>query len=303
MHEPAWQGGEATTDAVRRRADALRGQIEARLQSLTPTGSDPLAAAVRHSLLAPGKRLRPILTALSAEHFGGDSRLAIDPGCAIEMVHTASLVFDDLPCMDDAALRRGRPTVHTAFGEPAALLAGVALLNEAFGVLARSPSLPDDARLALVARLSAAVGFDGLVTGQLRDLEEPEQSRSAQALASLNHQKTGVLFVAACETGAVVAGADAKACAAAREFGRRIGQAFQIRDDLIDVGAGLSDASKDAGKDADKTTLVSLVGAERARAALDAELEAGLAALAEVGGSGPLTAVAAMMFETRAVAA
>lgn len=288
---------------IRGRLDALKGVVEARLAVIAdPAGVGPslLSDAVRHTLLAPAKRLRPALAMLTAEQFGGDPRLALDPGCAIEMVHTASLILDDLPCMDDARLRRGRPTAHVAFGEDTAILAAIALLNESFGVVARADGVSAECRTRLVARLSEAVGFGGLVAGQLRDLRD--QTRTTESLSTLNHQKTGVLFVAAAEAGACVAGASDSEVEAAREFGRRLGLAFQIRDDLLDAGAhGLSDPGKDAGQDSGKTTLVSLVGPDRAREALEAEIAGAIAALGAR--SGPLPRLAEAMFEPKAQAA
>jgi geranylgeranyl diphosphate synthase type II len=268
--------------------DALRVRVDARLTALTAHADGRLGEAVRYALLAPAKRLRPILCALSARAFGGDDALAIDPGCAVEMVHTASLVLDDLPCMDDALLRRGRPAAHVVFGEDTAILAAVALLNEAFAVAGRAPGLPADHRLRLLGRLTGAVGFNGLVAGQHRDLREGAPERTVQGLASLNHQKTGVLFVTAAETGACLAGAGPREIDAVGRFAAHLGQAFQIRDDLIDARLLAEDAGKDCGKDAGKTTLVSLVGHERARAALEAELELAREALFEVGVGGPL---------------
>jgi len=280
-------------DAFRRRLPALKGAVEARLDELSAHvdgGPEPLTEAVRYALLAPGKRLRPLLTVAAAAHFGAEEDAALDPGCAIEMVHAASLILDDLPCMDDAALRRGQPTVHRRYGEDVAVLAAVALLNAAFGVAAEARGVSADCRLRLVRRLSRAVGFEGLVAGQVRDLREAAGARSEQGLASLNHQKTGALFVAAVETGACLAMSDRPAQAAAREFGLRLGQAFQIRDDLADARAGFEDAGKDAGQDQGKVTVVSLVGPERARQAMEAELQAAEHALLAVRPRGPLFA-------------
>jgi geranylgeranyl pyrophosphate synthase len=281
---------------TRGRLEALKGVVDARLAALAapPEGTPSLLVdAVRHSLLAPAKRLRPVLAMLAAEQFGGDPSRALDPGCAIEMVHTASLILDDLPCMDDARLRRGRPTAHVAFGEDAAILAAIALLNESYGVVARAEGVPADCRATLVSRLSSAVGFQGLVAGQLRDLRD--KARTAESLSTLNHQKTGVLFVAAAEAGACVAGATEDEIAAAGEFGRRLGLAFQIRDDLLDSGQhGLADRTKDVGKDAGKTTLVALVGPDRARQVLRTEVEAALSALGAR--TGPLPRLAELMF-------
>jgi len=274
---------------------AWRGVVDRRLGELVPSldgGAGPLAEAARYALLAPGKRLRPLLTLAAAAQFGGRPEDALDPGCAIEMVHAASLVLDDLPCMDDAALRRGRPTVHRAYGQDVAVLAAVALLARAFGVLAAAEAIAPAARLRLTARLSEAVGFDGLSAGQTRDLRERDPGAELAAIERLNAQKTGVLFGLAAEAGALAAGASDGQAQAARRFGDRLGAAFQIRDDLFDLEGEAALLGKDVGRDGAKPTVVSRLGAAGARARLRAELEAGLAGL----GEGPLSALARTSF-------
>jgi geranylgeranyl diphosphate synthase type II len=220
---------------------------------------------MRYSLLAPGKRIRPLITVLAATHLGGSEDAALAPACAIEMVHTASLILDDLPAMDDARLRRGRPANHVEFGEDTALLAGVALLNLAFGVVADAPGLDDTTRLAIVRLLSESVGSNGIIAGQLSDLGGEGESGTTGDVELMHHQKTGSLFVAAAETGARVAGIDRESLAAIREYGRDLGLAFQTLDDLLDAAGTEALAGKDVGQDAGKATFVSLMGAERAR--------------------------------------
>jgi geranylgeranyl diphosphate synthase type II len=198
------------------------------------------------------------------------------------MVHAASLVLDDLPSMDDAALRRGRPTPHKVFGEATAILAAIGLLNRAFGVIAADSGLgAGRAHLAVV--LSEAVGFEGLVAGQARDLYDRDQVRAPAEIDVLNHQKTGVLIMAAAEAGALAAGAAPAAVEAVGRFARELGLAFQIRDDLIDAEASPEAAGKDTGKDAGMTTLVSALGHGGATGAMQARLEAAWAALDEAG--------------------
>lgn len=297
---------EENRDAFRGRVEALRQRVDARLGELVARADGApgrLDEAIAYALLAPGKRTRPVLCLLAAEQFGASAETALDPGCAIEMVHTASLVLDDLPCMDDAATRRGRPTTHRRFGEDGAILAAIALLSEAFRVAADAEGVSAECRLTVARRLSGSVGFEGLCAGQIRDLRDGAPQRSAQSLETINHQKTGVLFVAAAEIGACVAGASPAEAAAAAEFGRRLGQAFQIRDDLIDARAGFEDAGKDAGKDENKVTLVSLVGPDQARRAMEAEVEAARAALSAVTGDGPLLRLADLMFAVERAAA
>ncbi len=218
---------------------------------------------------------------LSAAHFGGRAALALDFGCALEMVHTASLILDDLPCMDDATLRRGQPALHRRFGEDAAVLGAVALLNHAYAVIAADEALDAATRLCLTGLVSRAVGFGGLVTGQMRDLRDPLSRRDQAALTSLNHQKTGVLFVAALEGGAVIAGADAAARADARLFADRLGFAFQLWDDLLDSTASEELIGKDVLQDEGRTTFVSLWGEARTRATIEAVIDEAVAALGD----------------------
>lgn len=296
-------------DAFARRLAELRAEIDGRLVALAPAGGAPavLRDAVAYALLAPGKRLRPTLALLAAEHFGlgepgAAHAAALDAGCAIEMVHTASLILDDLPCMDDAALRRGRPTCHRRFGEDMAVLASIALLNQAYAVLAAAPGLTAAVRLALVARLTEAVGLDGLVCGQARDLRERAGVAEAEPLHDLNRQKTGVLFVAAVEAGAAAAGAAGARLEAARAFACALGEAFQILDDILDATATVTLAGKDVRQDGAKPTVVSLVGPDAARAQMRLRLEDALDHLADCG-PGPLSRFAEAVFGAIPVAA
>jgi geranylgeranyl diphosphate synthase type II len=263
---------------------AERSEVDRRLDALLPPGgpgSQLLAGAVRTVCIGRGKRVRPVLAMLSAAHFGGRTLAALDFGCALELIHTASLILDDLPCMDDAAFRRGQPTLHRRFGEDAAVLSAVALLNHAYAIIAIDEGLDAEMRLRLSSLVSGAVGFDGLVAGQIRDLRDPPALRDEAALTTLNHQKTGVLFVAALEGGAVIAGADQKARAAARLFASRLGLAFQLWDDLQDSTSTLEIMGKDACQDEGRVTFVTLWGAERTRAAIDEVIEEALAALGD----------------------
>lgn len=245
----------------------LRFAVNERLDALVPAGHrgpQRVSEAVRYALLAPGKRIRPLLTLLAAVDFGAAVADALDVACATEMVHTASLVLDDLPSMDNARLRRGQPTVHVRFDESTAILAAIALLNQAFATVARATRLPAETRLALVERLSAAVGFEGLVTGQECDLHDRGTFTVAR-LEALNHQKTSVLFEAALEIGARVAGAADRSIDELRQVAAHLGLAYQIADDLIDVNAGSGPHMKDIHKDVGKPTVVSILGVDRAR--------------------------------------
>ncbi|WP_111413573.1 polyprenyl synthetase family protein [Billgrantia lactosivorans] len=253
--------------------DALRDRLVGRLEALLPTAEgeeDPVGLAMRACLLSPGKRIRPMLLVLAGQGLGGDSAALLDLGCATEMVHGASLILDDLPCMDDAQLRRGQPTIHRQFGEDVAVLAAVALLTEAFRLVASTPGVPAEARAQLVGRLAEATGMRGLVKGQYRDLHAGARGDSAQAVATTNALKTGALFEAAMHMAAVVGEADELAAAELGRFAQALGQAFQHYDDLIDESGG---AGKDAGQDRDKTTLIALLGAETVRRQLGSQLE------------------------------
>ena len=246
----------------------LRSAVNERLDSLVPAshrGPQRVNEAVRYALLAPGKRIRPLLTLLAAVDFGASVADALDVACATEMVHTASLVLDDLPSMDDARLRRGQPTVHVQFDESTAILAAVALLNQAFATVTRAARLPVETRLALVERLAAAVGFDGLVTGQENDLHDRAATATVARLEALNHQKTSVLFEAALEIGARVAGAADRSIDELRQVAAHLGLAYQIADDLFDISVSVGPQSKDLHQDDGKPTVVSILGAERAR--------------------------------------
>jgi geranylgeranyl diphosphate synthase type II len=183
--------------------------------------------------------------------------------------------------MDDAAMRRGRPTLHRRYGEDTAVLSAIALLNQAYVVIAGDDELMPETRLALTRLLGECVGFEGLVTGQIRDLREPEHLRDETALTTLNHQKTSALFVAALVGGALIAGADRTGQAAARAFACRLGMAFQLFDDLQDSTSTLEAMGKDACQDADRVTFVSLWGVERTRAAIGETLTGAVAALGD----------------------
>jgi len=237
--------------------------VDAELQTLVPDAGTSVQRAMAYTLHAPSKRVRPVLTLLCAELCGGGPPRALPAAAAIEMVHAASLILDDLPSMDDAALRRGRPTNHTAFGEAIAILAAFALLNDAFGAIARAYDAPLAARLT--ALLSESVGIDGLVGGQADDLLATDQQIDFEMLERIHRGKTGALFVAAATAGAHTAGASADAMAALAAYAKNLGLAFQIIDDLLDVEGDPAQTGKAVRTDARKTTFVSFSGVEGAR--------------------------------------
>jgi geranylgeranyl diphosphate synthase, type II len=214
---------------------ALQDAIDRRLSSLIATAraANALDQALSYSLLSPGKRLRPLLTIFAAWEYGPRDLRALDAGCALEMVHAASLVLDDLPAMDNATLRRGQPAAHVRFGEDVALLTVVALLSRAYAVLGEAPGLPAHVRAELVAILSQAVGSEGLSRGQLLDLRSVGAEGGAYP-SEINHLKTGVLFVASVEMAAAILELRDERLTRLRRCALHLGQAFQLMDDLAD---------------------------------------------------------------------
>ena len=230
-----------------------------------------LAEAMRYSLLAGGKRLRPVLVLAAGEAVGGAREAVLGFACAIEMIHTYSLIHDDLPCMDDDDLRRGRPTNHKVYGEAIATLAGDGLLTDAFGVLAAAattdPRVPAGVVVTVVAELAAAAGSPGMVGGQVIDLLSEGQNLSVKELEYLHSRKTGALIEAAVCCGARLAGAAEAQLAALRQYAQALGLAFQVADDLLDVEASAEDLGKRTHKDEarGKATYPALLGVARSR--------------------------------------
>jgi len=246
-----------------------RERVEVALDaSLGPEEPENLRAAMRYSLLAGGKRLRPILCLAACELAGAPADLALPTAVALEMVHTMSLIHDDLPAMDNDDLRRGRPTSHKMFGEAMAILAGDALLTRAFEMVAlRSPGVEPQRLLAVLGELSRAAGAPGLVGGQVVDLDSEGKDVDLTTLEYIHLHKTGALLRACVVCGALVGGAAENLIEALRVYARGIGLAFQIIDDILDVTASSEVLGKTAGKDltADKTTYPKLLGLEESR--------------------------------------
>ncbi len=236
---------------------------DAELRTLVPEDGDAVQRSMAYTVLAPSKRVRPVLTLLCAELCGGKIRRALPAAVAIELVHAASLILDDLPSMDDAPLRRGRPTNHKAFGEAIAILAAFALLNQAFGVLSRS--YDPDLAARLTSLLADSVGLNGLVGGQAADLLATDSRIDFEMLERIHRGKTGALFVAAATSGALSAGADDDARAALGAYAKNLGLAFQIVDDLLDVEGDPAETGKAIRGDIRKTTFVSFSGVAGAR--------------------------------------
>jgi geranylgeranyl diphosphate synthase type II len=267
----------------------LTERVDRRLPELLPPAAarpERVHAAMLDALTSPGKRLRPALALAVAEMFGQRSAAVLDLACAVEMVHACSLIFDDLPAMDDAALRRGRPTVHRAFGEATAQLAGLALLNRAYGVVAEAAHRLTLRRYTaedLVHHLSAAVGSDGLIGGQALDLAATPEEHDLALLEYIHSHKTGALFIAAGELGAMAADARRRDLETITRFAKNLGLAFQISDDLIDATLTEEEAGKDVGQDAGKVTFVSLLGVEGAATLADELLDFAAATLEPLG--------------------
>jgi len=281
-----------------------RGRVaveDALARAVPPLGSPPpsLHEAMRYTLLLPGKRLRGILVLASCELLKGKGDDALPLACAVEMVHASSLILDDLPSMDDATLRRGKPTLHKVVGEANAILAAVALLNAAFAAIEEAPALKDRARVAAASRLAEAVGASGLIGGQVADLEATGTKIDLDALEYIHSHKTGALFIAAAELGAIAASGRARDLEALRRYAKNLGLAFQITDDLLDYSGNPGTTGKDAGLDRDRTTFVNLCGIDGARRLADELIVASLAALQPFGRRAEILAGLAEMVRER----
>ncbi len=264
-------------------------RVEDALDQVVPSlGTHPAALheALRYTLLLPGKRLRGVVTLATASMLGGDADDALPLACAIEMVHASSLILDDLPSMDDATLRRGKPTLHRVAGEANAILASVALLNAAFALVLESGALGEKVRGEAARRLARAVGSEGLIGGQVVDLESTGKRVDLDALEFIHSHKTGALFIVAAEFGALAAGGRAKDVEALGRYAKNLGLAFQITDDLLDYSGNPETTGKDAGRDRDKTTFVNLCGIDGARRLVDELIDASVASLESFGRRG-----------------
>ena len=298
--------------AVAAETETLLGRLLAD-ESLPGETARPerLLAAMRHAVLGGGKRLRPFLLVETATLFGAQRDGALLAGAALECLHCYSLVHDDLPAMDDDDLRRGRPTVHKAFDEATAILAGDALLTLAFDIVSR-PEVHADAnvRVALVTELARASGLGGMAGGQMLDLAaegrfqenvKDKRALTENDIATLQAMKTGALMVFACRAGAILGQADATARANVDRYGTAIGQAFQIADDLLDVEGDSAMLGKATAKDAaaGKATLVAALGIDGARARLDTLIAQADAALAPFGAKADTLRAAARFIAQR----
>lgn len=255
-------------------AEEYRVKIDAALAEYFTGAADMpiagLAEAMRYSLLAGGKRIRPTLVLEFCRIAGGDVEKALPVACAVEMMHTYSLIHDDLPCMDNDNLRRGKPTNHVVFGECTATLAGDALQAEAFGAILRS-ELPAERRAACAEALADAVGLDGMCGGQYLDMAWEGRVLSEEELDELNSRKTDDLIIAACRMGVAAAGGDEKMDEVATRYGAALGAAFQIKDDMLDVLSTQEELGKPIGSDKEehKNTYMALLGEKECQRRVD----------------------------------
>lgn len=280
------------------------GRINAHLDQLVPSSESAfklLYTAARYSLLGPGKRLRPILTLATAETLMGDDRTALSPACAIEMIHSYSLVHDDLPCMDNDDFRRGRPTLHKVYNEGHAVLTGDYLLTRAFEVLAGATALSSEQRIALVASLAKYSGSGGMIAGQVLDIESTGKSLSLEELQLIHLNKTAALIIASLEFGGIVAQASEQQLHLLRDFGQKIGLAFQIVDDVLDVTNSAEKHGKTTSSDHanQKTTYVSLLGVEKAKEIAETLLKSALEVIAPLCKKSPLLPKIATLLVSR----
>lgn len=233
----------------------------------TPVLDDTLRASMAYSLMAGGKRLRPVLLMAAADAVGADGTKFLPVACALEMIHTYSLIHDDLPAMDNDDLRRGKPTNHVVYGEGIAILAGDALLTLAFTVILRQKAVPAEALLRVVDEISRAAGAEGMVGGQVLDLEAENRQISMEELRRVHTGKTGALFRAALRSGAILAGASEEQMFALTTYADHFGLAFQITDDILDVIGNAEEIGKPVGSDEKnhKSTYVTLTSLEMAQ--------------------------------------
>lgn len=282
---------------LRAKANLVNQELE---RCLPEDDAQPrVVAAMRHSLMAGGKRLRPILCMAAAEALGGEARATLPAALALEMIHTYSLIHDDLPALDDDQLRRGQPTCHTCFDEATAILAGDALLTLAFEVLARGNRAQDHSEAAiwlqLVARMAADAGYQGMVEGQMRDLAAEGRRLDIEDLRALHALKTGKLLQSAVACGAMIARADTEQLAALEKYGRHVGLAFQVADDVLNVTGDPVKMGKAVGTDADrqKNTYPALLGLDASRTYADGLVADALHAISGFGAKAePLRAIA-----------
>ena len=264
--------------------EARRLMVEEALEVALPQQDGPetrVVEAMRYSLFAGGKRLRPILCLAASEAVGGDLKAAMPAGCALEMIHTYSLIHDDLPAMDDDDLRRGKPTNHKVFGEAIAILAGDGLLTEAFVLLSDYNSLVPERAVQVIGGIAEAASYRGMVGGQVVDILSQNKRADLETVQQMHSRKTAALIAAATESGALAGKGSEAQVAALGRYGRAIGLAFQIADDILDIEGDTELLGKTTGADEarGKVTYPAAVGLERSRQAANEMVNDALAAL------------------------
>ena len=292
----------ATSTLFPAEIEAWRSQIDNALEKYTQFDDDcpsHLAEAIRYCLLAPGKRFRPLLLLTATEMCGGSLERAMPAACAVEMIHNYSLIHDDLPAMDNDDVRRGRPTCHIQFDEATAILAGDALIPMAFEILGRDIR-PHDVAARCVTALARASGPSQLVGGQADDLGFQFSPADVESLERIHHRKTGALIAVSLEIGARVAGANAEKLKSVTQYGKHLGLAFQIVDDLLDLRGSQAKMGKRAGKDAElgKLTYPAVLGEEKSELRAREVAQAAIDALAPFGESArPLETLARFVID------
>jgi geranylgeranyl diphosphate synthase type II len=283
-----------------------RGLVEKALEEYLPGEEnfpEIIFQSIRYSIFAGGKRLRPILCLAAAEAVGGDAADLLPVACALEMIHTYSLIHDDLPVMDDDDYRRGRLTNHRVFGEDIAVLAGDALLTEAFHLLSGrhvAGRFPSDRMLQAINEIARSAGLFGMVGGQVADIQAEGRSADQKTLDYIHRHKTGEIIKVSVVAGALLAGADEKSVNSLAGFGRNIGLAFQITDDILDIEGDREALGKATGQDAalKKMTYPALMGVDKAREKAKECLDAALKELEDFGGRAePLRLIARFIVE------
>lgn len=271
-----------TNQEMKKELLGLAEKVETRLATIFSDGRTPapLVESMQYSLMAGGKRLRPVLCLVWAELGGGAMEPALDFACAIECIHTYSLIHDDLPAMDDDDLRRGKPSNHKQFDEATAILAGDGLLTEAFTLAAAVP-LPADRVLKALHQLSVAAGPRGMVGGQMLDMKMEGQTVDLEQMREMNAKKTGAMIESSCVTGAILGGGDSRVQALASAYGRALGLAFQVTDDILDVVGDEAQLGKPVGSDEarGKSTYPALLGLEQSRVLAKERVDQAVAAL------------------------
>ena len=274
---------------------------EALARSLPPVQprSAALLRAIEDAALSPGKRLRPLAAIAAGDLARAPREASLSVGVAVELVHAASLALDDLPSMDDARRRRGRPALHVAHGVATAELAAVALLSRAVEIAAKAPGMSAPTRARVVAEIAAAAGAEGCCAGQAADLEADPKALVLDDLESIHARKTGALFVAAVRCGALAGGAGEATLEALTRYARNLGLAFQITDDLLDLEGDPERMGKDAGRDAHRANFATLLGSESSRRLAEELLQAAVQALEPLGGKAAVLADLARVVRDR----